>query len=101
MPGSPPSAAGRAVVATRIDGRYIAFDLDAIDVTEGLSLAMTEADGLSIAAATKAVRRIAATGPVLGFGASAAMARDDLDLPPTIDAIARLAEAALGDRAAG
>jgi arginase len=94
-------AAWAAVVATRIDGWYLAFDLDAIDADEGLSLAMTETDGLSVPAATEAVRRIAATGPVLGFGATAAMARDDLDWPPTIDAIARLAEAALGGRAAG
>ena len=44
--------------------------------------------------AVAAVRAIAASGPVLGFGATAAMVRPDLDLAPTLEAIAALAEAA-------
>jgi arginase len=82
-------------VASRVDGWYLAFDLDAIDEAEGLSVAMPEPAGLTVAAAVAALARIASTGPVVGFGATAAMERDSLDLAPTIDAIARLAEAAL------
>jgi arginase len=82
-------------VSARIDGWYIAFDLDAIDAAEGLSLAMPEPDGISVVTAVAAVRAIAAAGPVLGFGATAAMARDDLDFARTVAVIAELTEAAL------
>ena len=48
-------------------------------------------------------RRVATIGaiarsgaPVVGFGATAVMARDDDEIDPTVDAIAALAEAALG-----
>lgn len=85
-----------AAVAARIDGWYIAFDLDAIDETEGLSLTMPEPGGISVETAVAAVATIAGTGPVLGFGATAAMARDGLDLRRTVSVIAELAEAALG-----
>lgn len=85
-----------AVVAARIDGWYIAFDLDALDASGGWSLAMQESDGLALETAVAAVRAIAGSGPVLGFGATAAMAQPGIDLDPTADAIARLAAAALG-----
>lgn len=88
-----------ATVAARIDGWYLAFDLDAIDASEGLSLAMPEPDGISVATAVAALEAIAASGPVWGFGATAAMERPDLDLGRTVDVIAELAEAALGARA--
>lgn len=84
------------VVATRIDAWYIAFDLDAIDASEDLALAMTESDGLSLADAVAAVRTIAASGPVVGFGATAAMFGQDGDPDRTVAAIAALVEAGLG-----
>ena len=40
------------VVGERCDGLYIAFDLDAIDQSEGISVAMPEPDGLSVDTAT-------------------------------------------------
>lgn len=84
-----------AAVAARIDGWYIAFDLDAIDETEGLSLTMPEPGGISVETAVAAVAAIASTGPVLGFGATAAMERPGISLGRTVDVIAELAEAAL------
>ena len=84
-----------ATVATRCDALYIAFDLDAIDTGEGLSLTMPEPEGLRLSTALEAVRRLAAAMPVAGFGATAAMRRPGIELEPTIDAIVRLAEAAL------
>lgn len=82
-------------VAARIDAWYVAFDLDAIDETEGLSLAMPEPYGMSVATAVAALRTIAATGPVIGFGATAAMVRDGMDFSRTVSVIAELAEATL------
>ena len=85
-----------ASVATRIDGWYIAFDLDAIDAAEGLVVATPETDGIRLADAESAVAIIAASGPVVGFGASAAQFGPDGDPAITVDAIAALASAALG-----
>jgi arginase len=84
------------VVASRIDGWYIAVDLDAIDVSEGLAVAMPETGGLSIDATIAAIRTIAATGPVLGFGATAAMFGYGGDAERTVPSVARLAGAGLG-----
>jgi arginase len=89
------------VTGVRCDGLYVAFDLDAIDASEGLSLAMPEPDGISLATAVTAVRALTSAMPVVGFGATAAMARQELSLDPTVEAVARLAEAALGDGAPG
>jgi arginase len=113
-----------AVVAGRIDAWYIAVDLDAIDAGERLAVAMPEPAGLSLDAARRAIEIVAATGPVAGFGASAAMFpdggdrgvrddradgradptddRDDLGADPelTVAAVALLAEAALGSSSA-
>jgi len=88
-----------ATVAGRVDAWYIAFDLDAIDATEGLAVAMPEPGGLSVADAERAVAIVASTGPVIGFGATAAMFRSS-DPPTsaerTIRAIGTLTGAALG-----
>lgn len=84
------------IVAGRVDGWYIAIDLDAIDAGEGLAVAMPEPDGLSLDATVAAVRTIAATGPVLGLGATAAMVGSVGDPRRTVGAIARLAAAGLG-----
>jgi arginase len=90
-------AAWAASAAQRCDGLYIAFDLDAIDATEGLSLAMPEPEGLALGTALAAVRTLAHALPVVGFGATAAMRRDGLDFGHTADVIAELAEVALGE----
>lgn len=87
------------VVGRRCDGLYVAFDLDAIDAAQGLSLAMPEPEGISLETALAAVGTLAAAMPVVGFGASAAMERPGLDLRVTVEAIARLAAAALASGA--
>ena len=97
-PAGDAAAAGwAAAVAGRIDAWYIAFDLDALDATGQWAIAMPETDGLSLDTAVATVRTIASSGaPVIGFGATAVMERDGADVPATVDAIAALAEAALG-----
>jgi arginase len=85
-----------ATVASRCDGLYVAFDLDAIDETEGLSLTMPEPGGISLATAIASVRLLAAAMPVAGIGTTAAMERPGVDLEPTVAAIAALVAAALG-----
>ena len=88
-------AAWCGVVAARVDGWYVAFDLDAIDAAEDVAVAMPEPDGISVADAAAAVAIIAASGPVVGFGATAAMFGSGGDEARTVEAIARLASAAL------
>lgn len=89
-------AAWAAAVAARIDGWYVAFDLDALDGDDGWAVAMPEPDGLALETAVAAIRAIATSGaPVLGFGATAAMADDPAALEGTAGAVAALAEAAL------
>ena len=84
------------VVGERCDGLYIAFDLDAIDQSEGISVAMPEPDGLSVDTAVEALRILARTNRVLGFGPTATMPRDDVDIDHHTDIVVRLTEAALG-----
>ncbi len=84
------------IVAGRVDGFYVAFDVDALDASGGWAVAMPEPGGLSLETALSAVRAIAAAGPVVGFGATAVMFRQGDDADRTIDAVAALAEAALG-----
>jgi arginase len=84
-------------VAGRVEAWYIAFDLDALDAAGGWAVAMPEPGGLSLDVAVAAVRAIAGTAPVAGFGATAAML-DETDRAATertIGAVAVLAEAAL------
>lgn len=87
------------MVGSRCDAMYIAFDLDAIDGAESLSVAMPERDGLSIWTSVIALRLLAASNKVLGFGATAVMPRQGTDLMKTVDVVAQLAEAALGTAA--
>ena len=84
------------VVGDRTDGMYIAFDLDAIDESEGVSVAMPERKGLSIFTATVALRLLAATNRVVGFGPTATMPRAGVDLARHADIGVQLTEAALG-----
>ena len=89
-------AAWTGVVARRVDAFYIAFDMDALDGDDGWALTMPEPGGLSLGTALAAVRTIAAAGPVAGFGATAILIGRGGDAPRTADAVAQLAEAALG-----
>jgi hypothetical protein len=75
---------------------YIAFDLDAIDASEGVSVAMPEPKGLSLWTATVALRLLAASNRIIGFGPTATMARQGVDMSRHTDMVAQLAEAALG-----
>jgi arginase len=84
------------VVGDRTDGMYIAFDLDAIDVAEGVSVATPEPKGLSLFTATVALRLLAATNRIVGFGPTATMPRTGVDLGRHADMVAQLTEAALG-----
>jgi arginase len=99
MLGTP---AGRAAldawartIGTEVDGLYIAIDHDVLDADEAAwSLTMPESGGLSIADAVEAVRTLAAAIPVAGYGATT-LNFDHGDGDRTLDAAARLAEAAL------
>src|SRR6476646_7401610 len=84
------------VVGARCDGMYIAFDLDAIDSSESLSVAMPERGGISVWTAVIAVRLLAASNRIVGFGPTATMPRSGTDLNKTADVVAQLTEAALG-----
>ena len=92
-----------AVVARRVDGIYIAMDHDVLDGAGDWAVQMPERDGLALGTAVRAVRALAAATPVIGFGATAVNFTRGGDGPKTIDAVATLAEAALGwpDDAAG
>jgi arginase len=91
-------AAWSASVSTRVDAWYIAFDLDALDASGRWAIAMPESDGLAPETAVATVRAVATSGaPVIGFGATAVMEREDADLDGTVDVIATLAEAALAE----
>lgn len=83
-------------VAERVDAFYIAFDLDALDAAGDWALAMPEPNGLSLETAVAAVRTIAAASPVIGFGATAILVGRGGDPDRTLDAVIRLADAALG-----
>ena len=86
-----------AAVAERIDGWYVAVDLDALDGAGGWAVAMPEPGGLALETAIATIRVIAGTGaPVVGFGATAVMTGGGGDIERTVDAVAVLGEAALG-----
>jgi arginase family enzyme len=92
-------AAWAGVVARRVDAIYVAFDMDALDAAGDWALAMPEPNGISLGTAVTAVRTIAAAGPVAGFGATAILLGRGGDPERTADAVATLAEAALGNAA--
>ena len=84
-------------VATRVDGIYIAVDMDCLDRAGGWALTYPEPDGLSLDAALAAVRAIARSAPIVGFGATGVTLANG-DAEATADAIASLAAAALVSR---
>ena len=63
-------------VATRVDGIYIAFDMDCLDGAGGWAVTMPEPDGLALETAVAAIRVLAAAMPVVGFGATGGHARE-------------------------
>jgi len=94
-------AAWAAAVAGRVDGFYVAFDLDALDAAGGWAVAMPEPGGLSLETAVRAVGILASAAEatqlgLIGFGATAALLGHGRDDEATVEAIATLAEAALG-----
>ena len=84
------------VVGARCDAIYIACDLDVLDESEGLSVAMPEPKGMSLDTAARAMETIARHAKVIGFGPTATMPRPELDVRVNVEAIARLSQAAFG-----
>jgi arginase family enzyme len=82
-----------AAVGRDVDGLYIAFDVDCLDESGGWAVTMPEPGGLSLPTALTAVGTLASAIPVVGFGATAVTIANG-DGPKTVDAIARLVEAA-------
>jgi arginase len=89
-------AAWARTVAARVDGFYVAFDLDALDASGDWAVAMPEPAGISLETAMAATRSIAASGPVVAFGATAVLIGRGGNPQRTLAAVASLAEAALG-----
>ena len=83
-------------VGERCNGMYVAFDLDALDLSTGISVAMPEPDGLSVDTALAVLRILARTNDVVGFGPTATMPRAGANLGRHADIVAQLTEAALG-----
>ena len=80
-------------VGSRVDGIYIAFDMDCLDGAGGWAVTMPEPDGLALETALKAIRILAAAMPVVGFGPTGVTLANG-DGAMTVDGAARLAEAA-------
>ena len=98
------TAAGQAALAAwagaigrEVDGIYIAIDFDVLDGAGDWAVQMPEPNGLSLETAAASVRALAAGGaPVVGFGATGINLLRGGDVEKTVDAVAALAEAALG-----
>ena len=84
-----------ATVATRVEGLYVAVDLDVLDASGGWALTMPEPGGIALETALEAIRTLAGAIPVVGFGATAVNLGNG-DAARTAEAVALLAEAALG-----
>lgn len=97
-PAGPAALDGWArAVAGRVDGCYIAFDMDALDEAGGWALTMPEPGGISLETALAAVGILARAMPVAGLGTTAIMLRpttSEADVERTIDAVAAISEAA-------
>jgi arginase len=90
-------AAWARTLATRVDGIYVAIDMDCLDRSGGWAVTMPEPGGLSLDGARAAVETIAAAVPVVGFGATG-VALANGDAVATAEAIASLGSAALVSR---
>ena len=80
-------------VASRVDGLYIAFDVDCLDAAGGWAVTMPEPNGLALESALGAIEVLREAMPVVGFGPTGIML-DNGDGPRTAEAVALLAEAA-------
>jgi arginase family enzyme len=75
----------------------VAVDLDVLDAAGGWAVATPEPGGLALETAIATIRLIARSGaPIVAFGATAVMTGPGRDIEKTVDAVALLAEAALG-----
>ena len=84
-----------SVVRERVDGFYVAFDVDALDSSSDIAVTLPEPGGLSLEVACAAVRALAGIGPVLGIGfTTISLGNGNADR--TTDAVASLAIAAFG-----
>jgi arginase len=90
-------AAWAEAVAREVDGLYVAVDHDVLDADEAdWAVTMPEPGGLPIERAVELVGALAGAIPVVGYGATAMNFRVGGDAGRTVDAVARLAVAALG-----
>ena len=80
-------------VAGRVDGLYVAFDLDCLDAAGGWAVTMPEPNGLGLDTAIAAIGMLAEAIPVVGFGATG-ITLSNGDAERTVSAVAALAEAA-------
>ena len=85
------------LVGERVDGIYVAFDMDCLDGAEGWAVTYPEPDGLALETAVAAIRVLAEAMPVVGFGPTGVTLANG-DGPKTAAAAARLAEAAFARR---
>ena len=83
-------------IGSRVDGLYVAFDMDALDGDAAWAVTMPEPCGLSLATAVDAVTTLATHARIVGFGATAILIGRGGDAEATVAAVAALAEAALG-----
>ena len=84
-----------SVVRERVDGFYVAFDVDALDASSHIAVTLPEPGGLSLETATAAVRALARIGPVIGIGFTT-ISLGNGDAARTTEAVASLAIAAFG-----
>ncbi len=84
-------------VSTKVDGLYIAVDMDCLDAAGGWAVTFPEQDGLALATARAAIGVLGGSIPVVALGATGiTLANGDAGL--TADAVADLAEAAFVSR---
>jgi arginase len=81
------------MVARRVDGLYIAIDMDCLNGPDGWAVTMPEPDGITLETAVGIVRILAGAMLVLGFGATG-ITLGNGNAAQTADAVAALAEAA-------
>jgi arginase len=86
-------AAWAGTVAARVDGLYIAFDVDCLDAAGGWAVTFPEPNGLALDTALDAVGILREAMPIVGFGPTG-ITLENGDAPRTAEAVALLAEAA-------
>ena len=91
--GAAAVGAWAAVVARRVDGLYIAIDMDCLNGPDGWAVTFPEPNGITLETAVGIVRILAGAMPVVGFGATG-ITLGNGNAAQTADAVAALAEAA-------